>query len=80
MNYSLEAVSMVKRARRALANPESINTMSTGQLAALAFVLNKPEYLEQAGLSMAQALGWFCDSEISAIEFSAEHLYDPIIE
>lgn len=74
-----ENILMLRRARRVLANPDDLDVMSRGQIAMVAFALNRPEYLWQAGLTLAQALGRLEPYEIEAIEFSAHELHNPTI-
>lgn len=79
MSLHFEDVALLKRARRVLVDPNTLGTLSTGQIAAVAFVLDNPDYLKSAGLSMAQALTRFERSEIESIEFAAQHLHDSTI-
>jgi hypothetical protein len=75
-----ERTMMLRRARCVLSHPGTLNVMSRGQLAAVAFILDRPELLKQAGFTMSQALGRFDQVEIDAIEFAAWHLHDPCFD
>lgn len=74
-----ENILMLRRARRVLANPNSLDVLSRGEIAMVAFALNRPEYLQQTGLTMSQALGRLEQFEIEAIEFAARELHNPTI-
>jgi hypothetical protein len=79
MRETYEEIQMLRRARRVLHDPDSIHALSSGQVAAVAFVLNSPEMLKHARMTLVDALHRFSQSEIDAIRFAADELYNPSI-
>lgn len=69
-----ENILMLNRARRVLADPDCVYGMSRGQVAAMAIVLNRPEYLQCIGMPLVQAFNRFEPHEIEAINFAANSL------
>lgn len=70
-----EDIIMLRLAHRVLKNPNCLDVLSRGEIAMVAFTLNRPEYLKQAGFTMAQALGRMEQFEIEAIEYAAHELH-----
>lgn len=72
-------IAMLQRSRFIYKHPRERGVLSRGQLIAVALVLNRPEWLAEEQITLADAIWRLDRDELEAVVFAATHLHDTAI-
>lgn len=79
MTNNFLVAQLIERANRINANQNERGTLSRGQIAEVGLLLNRPDWLAEAGFTLPDAIARLTHAELDAVVAASRHLDSPAV-